>query len=48
MNEKPETNTENQPTAESPLADLEVNDDQSDQVKGGPTSQSKRIVVLQN
>ena len=46
MNEKPETNTEIQPTDESPLADLEVNDDQSDHVKGGPTAQSKRTVVL--
>ena len=47
MNEKPETNTENQATAETPLTDLSVNDAQSDQVKGGPTQQSKRTVVLQ-
>ena len=48
MNEKPETNTEKQPADETPLTDLTVNDAQSDQVKGGPTQQSKRTVVLQS
>jgi len=48
MNEQQETKTENQPTAEAQIADLPLNGEQADQVKGGPTSQSKRTVVLQS
>lgn len=48
MNEPQETKTEHQPTAETQIADLPVNDAQADQVKGGPNPKSKRIVVLQS
>jgi len=48
MNEKPETNTNDQTATATPLTDLPVNDAQADQVKGGPTSQSKRTVVLKS
>ena len=48
MNEQQETKTENQPVAETQIADLPLNGEQADQVKGGPTPQSKRTVVLQS
>lgn len=41
-------NNQEQTINNSNLNDLTVADDQQSQIKGGPTSQSKRIIVLQS